>query len=68
MSQKRTSINRWKYRVAFRILKCAFLSAIALLCDNLVNGINIRPRLDINIVMVIHGIFTFSIITPKTIK
>ena len=61
MSQKRTSINRWKYRLAFRILICAFFSAIVLLCSNLVIGINIRPILDIHIVNVIHGIFTFSI-------
>ena len=62
MSQKRTSINRWKYRLAFRILTCAlFLSAIVLLCADLVIGINIRPILDIHIVNVIHGIFTFSI-------
>ena len=69
MSQKRTSINRWKYRLAFRILTCAFLSAIVLLCANLVIGINIRPILDIHIVNVIHGIFTFSIkMTPTTLN
>ena len=54
-------INRWKYRLAFRISTRAFLSAVVLLCANLVIGINIRARLDINIVMVIHGLFTFSI-------
>ena len=62
-------INRWKYRLAFRISTCAFLSAIVLLCTNLVIGIYIRPRLDINIVMVVHGLLTFSIeMTPKNIK
>ena len=67
MSQKRTSINRWKYRLAFRILTCAFMNAIVFLRSNLVIGINIRPRLDIHIVNVIHGIFTFSM-TPTTLN
>ena len=61
MSQKRTFLYGWKYRLAFRISTRAFSSAVVLLCANLVIGINIRARLDINIVMVIHGLFTLSI-------